>query len=478
VAPVLGLALAVSATACSGGPDPAAEPSAGASSSSTPPSSPQSPSSTPTDPDAPVTLRFSVYGNPAEVASYERLARAYEQRKPQVTIKVHALTDRSEAEQRLATQFSRGTAPDVFLSDSDQLPALVRDKRVQPVDELLEDRGLEFGDRYERLGLEGFAAQSALQCMPSDVSPYVVFYNKRLLDLSTTVQPGETVPAPQVNGWSWQQFTLAAQAVSRGGVQGVYLPPSLTTLTPLLRSAGADVVDDTQDPRTLTLGDDASLAALQQILVLARDHRVNPTPSQLLRSDALSRFEDGRLAMLIGTRDLVPRLRAAKDLPFDAYPLPSLGRFRTIADVAGYCISSSSPHIGAAADFVRFASGDRGASITARSGGVVPANLDVRGSAAFVQPGRFPNNATVFTSVIRRADTMPNAPAWPTVASRSQPLIGQLFYGSDPDVPGISDRIDAMSKELLDPATPSPSPSTTSTSSTSSTTSASSPSGG
>jgi multiple sugar transport system substrate-binding protein len=461
VAPVLGLALAASASACSAGSDPAADPSSTPSSSAASSSSapPQSPSSSPTDADAPVTLRFSVYGSRAEIASYERLARAYEQRKPQVTIKLQARDDAAEAEQRLATQFADGTAPDVFLSDSDQLSGLVRDKRVQPVDQLLEDRGLEFGDRYERLGLEAFAAESALQCMPSDVSPYVVFYNKRLLDLSTTVEPGETVPAPQVNGWSWEQFTLAAQAVSRGGVQGVYLPPTLTTLTPLLRSAGADVVDDAQDPTTLTLGDDASQAALEQILTLARDHRVNPTPPQLLRSDALSRFEDGRLAMLIGTRDLVPRLRAAKDLPFDAYPLPSLGRFRTVADVGGYCISKSSPNIGAAADFVRFASDDRGASITARSGGVVPANLDVRGSAAFVQPGRFPNNANVFTSVIRRAETMPNAPAWPTVASRSQPLIGELFYGATPDVADVAARIDEMSKELLDPATPTPSPS-------------------
>ena len=52
---------------------------------------------------------------------------------------------------------------------------------MQPVDELLEQRGVQFGDNYQRIGLEAFAADSALQCMPNDVSPYVVFYNKRLL---------------------------------------------------------------------------------------------------------------------------------------------------------------------------------------------------------------------------------------------------------------------------------------------------------
>ena len=129
-----------------------------------------------------------------------------------MTVRVETADDEGTAWQRLGRQFSVEGAPDVFLADSDKTTQLVAEERVQPVDELLEDRDVEFGDAYERLGLEAFAAESALQCMPNDVSPSVVFYNERLLDLSGRGPAGETVPNPVVDGW-----TLAAVRARRPG---------------------------------------------------------------------------------------------------------------------------------------------------------------------------------------------------------------------------------------------------------------------
>lgn len=443
-------ALTVTAACTSGTEPPSAGPSATASSS---PAATPSPSAS----DAPVTLRFAVYGERQELTAYRRLARAYERQNPTVTVQVETADDASTAWERLDRQFGVEGAPDVFLADSDQVAQLVQEDRVQPVDELLEDRDVEFGDAYERLGLEAFAAESALQCMPNDVSPYVVIYNESLLDLSAAVQPGETVPDPTVDGWTWRQFALAAQAASQPGVQGVYLPPELTTLTPLLRSAGSNIVDDDQSPTTLTLEDAASSEALDAILDLARDSRVNPSPEQLQRADAVSRFENGRLAMMIGTRAMVPRLRQAPDLVFDVYPLPSFGRFQTVADVTGYCISRTSANIAPAADFLAFASSDQGARITARSGGVVPANLSALRSRAFRQPGRAPDNIGVFTDFVRRAETMPNPLGWSEVVRRTRPLLAALFYDTVIDLDVQLTQIDQVSEQVLAEPTPTPS---------------------
>ena len=449
----LGSALLGLVTACTSGESPSVDP--------TPTPSSTSAAASPSASDAPVTLRFAVYGGGEQVAAYRRLASAFERRQPNVTVRVETAANAATSWQEVERQLDAGRAPDVFLADSDLLPQLVAGKRVQPVDELLEQRDVEFGDTYERLGLEAFAADSALQCMPNDVSPYVVFYNRRLLDLSVTVPPGEPLPTPEVNGWSWRQFALSAQAASRDGVQGVYLPPELTTLAPLLRSAGADIVDDVQTPTTLTLADGGSRATLEAILQVARDPRVNPTPEQLLSQDAVTRFEKGRLAMMIGTRAMVPQLRRAGDLRFDAYPLPSFGRFQTIADVSGYCIPRGTQHVAEAADFLAFASSNRGARITARSGGVVPANLIALRSPAFAQPGQFPVHVNVFTTVIRRAETMPNPPAWPAVVARTQPLLGRLFYDTVLDLDTQLPEIDKVSATALAEPTATPTPTQT-----------------
>ncbi|MDX6300996.1 MAG: multiple sugar transport system substrate-binding protein [Nocardioidaceae bacterium] len=405
-----------------------------------------------------MTLSFAVYGEPGEVAAYRKMAAAYMRQKPNVTIKVEASGDPVTAKVRLNGHFADGTAPDVFLTDSTALPSLVSQKQVQPVDQLLEARGVQFGDAYERLGLEAFAADSALQCMPDDVSPYLIFYNKRLLNPASLAAKGEDPPTAET-GWTWDEFATAARRMSRNGVKGMYLPADLTTLTPLLRSAGADIVDDPKNPKTLTLSDGATRTALTQILTVARNARLTPTPAELVKESAVSRFEHDRLGMLVGTRALVPRLRADPDLRFDVFPLPSLGRPQTIADVTGYCISRDSRHVEDAADFLAFASGKKGAVLTARSGGIVPANLAALHSVAFEQRGQFPLNVDVFGDVMRRADVMPDPPSWPQVVRATQPLVRRLFYAPVLNLDTLLPRIDALSASLLNPPTPTESPS-------------------
>jgi multiple sugar transport system substrate-binding protein len=413
-------------------------------------------------PSGPVSLRFAVYGDRVTVAAYHRIAAAYTEEHPNVTVRVEAAADAVTAQDRLDRGFTAGTAPDLFLTDQTELPALVAAQRVQPVDELLEERGVQFGDNYERLGLEAFASESALQCMPNDVSPYVVFYNKRLLVPRTLVEPGEEPPSAET-GWRWDQFAAAAQQMSGGGVKGVHLPPRLTTLAPLIRSAGEDFVDDPQAPTTLTLADEGTRSALEEILAVARDPRVTYSPAQLARRDAVSRFEEGRLGMMIGTRALVPRLRAKPDLHFDVFPLPSLGRFRTLAEITGYCISKASAHVPEAADFLAFASSEEAASMTAETGAVVPANLAALHSDAFLQPGQFPENTDVFTTSIRRADPLPYTTSWPDVVRQTQPFIDRMFNAPVIDLDTLLPRIDEVSQVLLARPTPSPSPSTSAT---------------
>ena len=225
-----------------------------------------------------------------------------------------------------------------------------------------------------------------------------------------------------------------------------------------MRSAGSDIVDDPKRPTTLTLSNSDSRDPLDRILNLARNHRLSVTRPELRKQGAVSRFMNGKLAMMIGTRALVPTLRRDKNLVFDVYPMPSMGRSQTIADVSGYCINRDSDHVSAAADFLAFASDDRGSAIAARSGAVVPANLDALRSPSFLQVNKFPINVNVFTKVVRRADTMPNPPAWPEVVARTQPGLDRLFYAPFPDVERLLPRIDGISADVLSNATASPSP--------------------
>lgn len=317
---------------------------------------------------------------------------------------------------------------------------------------------MQFGDNYQRIGLEAFAGDSALQCMPNEVSPYVVYYNKRLVVPRTFGLPGETPPSPE-RGWRWDQFVAAAKSASKDGVKGLYLPPRLSTLIPLVRSAGSDVMDDDRLPTTLTFADESTRPVLEEILSVARDPNITPNARQLARQDAVTRFEKGRLAMMVGTRALVPRLREKVDLHFDVFPLPNLGRARTLADMTGYCVAKDTEHLPETIDFLDYASGDDASKTLASSGAVVPANLAALHSPQFLDPSRFPRDSVVFDAVIRRADPMPGAQGWPDVVSQTQPFMDRMFYSPVLDLDSLLPRVDEVSSGLLVPPTPSASPS-------------------
>jgi multiple sugar transport system substrate-binding protein len=405
----------------------------------------------------PATLRFLVYGDPQTVDAYRQLADDFHDDHPDVTVRLQSASDEAAAGRLLQQQLAAGSAPDVFLIEHEQLPALVEQQRVQPLDELLDERGVLFGDNFSRTGLEAFSANSSLQCMPQDVSPLVVFYNPRLLRPGTLAVPGER-PVSGDDGWTWQQFVRGAQRSSHGGVSGVYVPPRLEVLMALARSAGADLVDDDRSPTTLTTSDATARLALQPVLRLVRNPRLVPSPAQLGRHGAVRLFEDGRLAMMVGTRALVPRLREATGLHFDVLPLPSLVRPRTIAEMTGYCVSASTQHLAQAVDLVDYASGPQGSRTMAAVGGIVPANLPALNSDAFLQGGSQPRHARVFVDALRRAEAPPFTPAWSGVERQVQPLLDRMFYAPRPGLPRLLPRIDSVSRRLLAAPTPSASP--------------------
>jgi len=341
-----------------------------------------------------------VYGDRALRRSWDDLAAAFTAEHPQIDVEVEHSRTAEAAAEKLRQQIATGDAPDVFVAGNDQLAGLAAADQVQPVDQLLEQRGIEFGDNYQRLGLEAFSAEQALQCMPYDVSPMVVFYYPGLVPFRRLTEPGEDPVTPET-GWTWDQFAKAARLMSHDGVKGAYVTPELTTLMALVRSAGEDIVDDPREATTLTLSDDGTRAALEEILTVVRDKRLTPTRRELERRDAFQRFAGEEVGMMFGTKEMVPKLRKVEGLDFDVFPLPRLARDVTVADVNALCLSSDTENVDAAADLIAFASQDEGAAILARSGSVVPAHLPTLNSVAFTQPGAEPGSVLVFDNAVR-----------------------------------------------------------------------------
>ena len=444
LAAALLIAGALLAGCSSSSPDSAA----GGPPSTTAGSSPTAPTTLP-----PETLTFGVFGNADEVAAYQQMTKLFAPLSRQVTVKVESWPDHTS----MLDAIQQGAAvPDVFIASRSDLAWLQQHQVVQPVDGMLDDRGVDFGDDYPRDALTAFAGNNHLTCLPYGISPEVIFYNKALVRFDHM----HFDPPTPGQGWSLQQFKNSARWAMRhhAGTSGFYVDPTLQGLSPFLYSGGGQVFDNQTQPTSTAFSSSASLAALRRSLGVLGRKDLTLTPQQLLAKTPLEWFQAGKLAMIEGDRSLVPRLRSVLGLNFDVMPIPSVSAPKTVAGMTGLCVSANATDAATAADFVAYASSPDALGEVAAAGYLQPANQTVALSAAFQQPGHLPQHSSVFTFAVKSAVIPPLLLHQDELEQRLDPLVAQLFSQPTDRIGALADQIDRTSHPYLAVPTTSASP--------------------
>jgi multiple sugar transport system substrate-binding protein len=419
--------------------------SSSGSAPSTPPTS--SPTSAPTHLPR-QTLTFGVVGSRDEVDAYRQMASLFSPLNRQVTVEVESWPNATVMMAAIRADLRSGKKPpDVFLASRRDLLWLNQQEVIQPIDQLLDDRGVDFGDDYPRSTLTSFGLDNRLDCLPYGVEPSVIYYNKRLVKLRQ-VTPDPPVPG---EGWSLDQFAATARwAVSRHPqAAGAYLYPTIGGVSPFVLSGGGQVFDGASPPTTLTLSSDASQQALIRTVRALHRPGVSLTPEQLAEKTPLEWFESGRLAMLEGSRDIVPQLRNRLGFDFDVMPMPDLGTPATVGDLTGLCVSSQATDAGTAADFLVYAGSPEALGYVASQGYLQPANQAVALSDDFQQPGRLPQHASVFTFSVKSMQFPPLIAQWDALDAVTAPSLQQMLHGRASQVPALTREIDQASHRVL-----------------------------
>ena len=403
-----------------------------------------------------VTLTFAVFGNDDETSSFERVVETYNQQATATTVRLRTYPDRASLLADLGTPRS----PEAFLASRRDLDEIVRGGSNVPLLELLDERGVAYGDGYSREALLSFSVDDDLQCMPYGISPTVVFYNTDLIDFDRMRDRGLPAPAEELRGWTFEMFAAAAGFASRPRqrTRGVHIEPTLRGLAPFVYSGAGQLFDDQEDPSTLTLSEEDARDALTETLTLLRDPLVTLTGRQLRRATPLEWFERDRLGMITGTRSLVPRLREVQGLSFDVMPLPVLDDQVSVGDMTGLCIASDNPNLARTADFLVHLISDDAVTEVAEEGYLVPANLEVALTDDFLQPIQQPQNANVFNTSVRDLVVTDLLDPTSPLAQAVQPAVRDLF--TTPVLDDLEQRttlIDTVSRSVLDPDYPPPS---------------------
>jgi multiple sugar transport system substrate-binding protein len=423
------------------------------------------PAPTPTSTAAkPTKLTFGLYGPADEVDAFQGVVDVFNSLSDDSDVTISSYADHDDLINALE---SGDQVPDVFMASRSDLAWLQEQGLTQPVDEMLDERGVDFGDGYSRDALQAFSADNRLQCMPYGISPMVIYYNKALIDFDRMRARELNAPdlgtetEPRDPRWSFDQFTAAAEYATRPRrhTRGLYVDPTLRGLAPFIYSGGGTLFDDDEDPTSLAFSDGDTRAALQRALVLLRNPQVTLTEKQLDRATPLQWFERGRLGMIEGFRSLVPELRQVQGLDFDVMPMPILDGSATTGDITGLCISADAASAPEAADFLVHALSPESVGRVVDTGYLAPANLEVALSEEFLQPGRLPDLSSVFNSSVRALELPPLIGSWSELEGAVASSLQDLLTVPVVDLDALTAQIDEESRTVLDPTAASESPS-------------------
>jgi multiple sugar transport system substrate-binding protein len=403
----------------------------------------------------PVKLALGVNGTEDELAAYTAVSEIFDSLYDPATVEVENWD--TSADMMSAIKDGEDV-PDVFLVNRDDLATLQDQHLIQPVDALLDARGVDFGDGYSRDALQAFSAEDRLQCMPYGISPMVIYYNTRLVDFDRMEKRGLEFPAER-EAWTFEMFTAAAQFASRpsGGAKGVYIEPGVRTLAPFVSSGGGQVFDDEDAPTSLAFSDGDSVEAIERTLEVLRRPQLTLSKKQIEQRTPLQWFERGELGMIAGYRRLVPQLRQVHGLDFDVISMPILDGLATTGDITGLCMSADAVSTPAAADLMVHLLGTPAVERVVRAGYLVPANSEVALSEEFLQPGRLPEHSEVFNNSVRGIQIPPMLSVWPELERAVGPELEQLV-----EVPVLDDleerltEIDEESRTVLESGVPTP----------------------
>jgi multiple sugar transport system substrate-binding protein len=367
-------------------------------------------SSTPTSATA-SHIRFQFFGDAEERAIYDQIAQAYMATHPGRVVELANVPAQGDHMARLAAAFAAGDPPEVFLVNYRRYGQFARSGVLEPVGPWMARSGVDEA-LYYPVALEAFRAGGQLQCLPQNLSSLVVYYNKDLF-----IDQG--VPLPQA-GWSWEEFVQAALRLTldtdgdqRPDIYRLGVEPELIRLAPFIWQNSGDLVDDPARPMRFTLDAPDAYEAILFVLGLRANYGVTPSEAEAKAEDHETRFRNGKLAMVLNSRRVVPIFRTIADFTWDVAPLP-IGRTEaTVLDSDAYCITAAAADKRAAWDFVQYAAGPEGQRRPAELGRIVPSLKAVAESASFLDPGRAPASSQVFLDVIPSIRPLPIVPAWP-----------------------------------------------------------------
>jgi len=407
------------------------------------------------------SVRFLVFGDPAEISAYRALIEAFADEQPDIDVQLVEASDREDLIARLSSSIAGGAPPDLFLMNYRFYGQYASRDVLEPLEPYVSDSSeFEEGDFFPQ-ALDAFRWQGELMCLPQNISSLILYFNRDLFKRFN-------IPPPR-DGMLWNELVVKAQQLTRdengqqvrgadpdlpqagtaqAAIYGLGIEPVIIRLAPFVWSNGGEIVDDTDNPTRFTLDTPQAEEAVAQLFGLRTNFGVVPNDQEIEAEDAETRFINGRIAMYLDSRRAVPGFREAAKFDWDIASLPYYDKPASILHSDAYCMTKAAKAKDAAWRFVEYAVGPEGAPVIAKTGRTVPSLKEVAESDAFLDPSQKPANSKAFLDAIATIQHVPAISTWPEIEDVTDGLLENGMYLGQPPQTVIAE-IDRKTRPLF-----------------------------
>lgn len=212
--------------------------------------------------------------------------------------------------------------------------------------------------------------KNKVYAIPRDISNLVIFYNKDIFDKNN-------VPYPKQN-WTFKEFLQTGQKLTHTpDVFGISFEEEPLFFLPYLTSEGGGFEENKFNSET-------SKQALAFYSDLRNKYHIAPRKEEAASATMAQMFLQGKLAMHLSGRWLVPKYRQEAKFDWDITEFPH-GKKGSIVplDSSGWAIAKSSKHKQEAIKLIQYLSSSESSIEFTKSGLIVPARIDVAESNVF-----------------------------------------------------------------------------------------------
>lgn len=346
-------------------------------------------------------IKFASWGSKSEVEILKPILAKFEKDNPDIKIEfVHIPQNYF---QKIHLLFASNLAPDVLFINNLYLPiyanaGVLEDLRKHET-EVKSD-----GNTFYPKALEALTYKGVLYAIPRDVSNLVIYYNKDLFNKYNIPYPNKY--------WTFDDFLILAQKLTKDTNNdgktdswGISFEEDLIYYLPYLMSEGGGVLSD--DLKILIVNTPESQKGLHFYADLRNKYHVAPRKSESASETMAQLFLQGKLAMHLSGRWLVPKYRT--DAKFDwnviNFPFGDKGSIVPL-DASGWAVAKSSRHKSEAMRLIKYLSSKESIEKFTQSGLIVPARIDVA-EGDFAHDTKLPKNNKVFIDIITTSKPTP-----------------------------------------------------------------------